>query len=407
MYFLFSLINIFFAFFFFLFWRLLEAGVFWILAIVFFLYFSPLISIFSKKEKQEIIQKKSKFSLKDTIFYLKKGSYYLSFSLFYLSLYGIIYGVSLTYGFSDFFSIFQYITFGISCMVIGIFFYFFQKKLPWRETLFLIFRSNVIIFTILYGLLMVAFLFGDKKPDMYFAFNTILSLLWLVTILMFDDFIGYRKKYLYNATLFYLFLYLFFYHTILFPFLDVYKILLYVMSGLSLLYFEFFPRISFIKPFAIISRYVGVGMNYIAFLGLFFALIYHPLDPFYSSLFLFSLLFHYFIHQRFCNYISYSAFLFGILFLVVQFFAPLEALWFFSYCLFVFLVPTLFIGSTYVWATKHPLDIYLLHYTGLLFTIVFIFYYFISVSEPQILSISTVFLFESLLSFASYLRLKK
>lgn len=407
MYFLLSLINILFAIFFFFFWRLLESGIFWILAVVFFLYFSPAISIFSKKETQEIIQKKSNFSLKDIIFYLKKGSYYLSFSLFYISLYGIIYGVSLTYGFSDFFSIFQYITLGISCIVIGTFFYFLPKKQTWRETLFLIFRSNVIIFTILYGLLMIAFLFGNKQPDMYFVFNTILSLLWLVTILIFDEFIGYKKKYIYNAMLFYFSFFIFFYHTILFPFLDVYKILLYVMSGLSLLYFEFLPRISFIKPFALVSRYIGVGMNYIAFLGLFFALVYHPLDPFYTMLFLFSLLFHYFIHQRFCNYLSYSAFLFGILFLVVQFFAPLETLWFFSYCLFVFVVPTIFVGSTYMWATKHPLDIYLLHYIGLLYTIIFILYYFISISEPQILSLSIVFLFESLLFFASYLRLKK
>lgn len=407
MYFLFSLINIFFALFFFFFWRLLESGVFWILAVVFFLYFSPVISVFSKKEKQEIIQKKSKFSLKDTIFYLKKGSYYLSFSLFYISLYGIIYGVSLTYGFSDFFSIFQYITLGISCIVIGTFFYFLPKKQAWRETLFLILRSNVIIFTILYILLILVFFFGGKKPDMYFVFNTILSLLWLITILIFDEFIGYKKKYIYNTILFYFFLFVFFYHTILFPSIDVYKILLYTMSGFSLLYFEFFPRISFIKPFALVSRYIGVGMNYIAFLGLFSALIYNPLDPFYTSLFLFSLLFHYFIHQRFCNYLSYSAFLFGILFLIVQFFAPLESLWFFSYCLFVFTAPTVFVGSTYVWATKHPLDIYLLHYIGLFFTIIFSLYYFIYISEPGILSVSTVFLFESILFFTSYLRLKK
>lgn len=407
MYFFFSLINIFFALFFFLFWRLLETGVFWVLAVVFFIYFSPLASVFSRKEKQEIIQKKSKISLKDTIFYLKKGSYYLSFSLFYLSLYGIIYGISLTYGFSDFFSIFQYITFGISCAVTGIFFYFIQKKQTWRETLFLIFRSNVTVFTTLYSLLMLVFLFEDKNPDIYFVLNTILSLSGLVTILVFDEFIGHRKKYIYNASLLYLFLFLFFYHIVLFPFLDTYKLLLYVMSGLSLLYFEFFPRISFIKPFAIISRYVGVGMNYIAFIGLFFALIYNPLSPFYASLFLFSLLFHYFIHQRFCNYLSYGAFLFGMLFLVVQFFAPLWALWFMTYCFFVFFVPAMFIGSTYIWATKHPLDIYILHYTGLLFTIIFILYYFIGISEPQILSVSVIFLFESLLSFASYVRLKK
>lgn len=407
MYFLFSLINIVFALFFFFFWRLVESGVFWVLAIVFFLYFSPLLSVFSKKENEEIIVKKSKFSLKETIFYLKKGSYYLSFSLFYLSLYGIIYGVSLTYGFSDFFSIFQYITFGISCTAIGIFFYFFQKNLPWRETLFLVFRSNVIIFTILYTLLIGVFFFAGKEPDIYFVFNTILSLLWLTTILVFDDFMGQKKKYIYNTILFYFFIFIFFYHTVLFPSLDTYKILLYVMSGLSLVYFEFFPRISFIKPFALVSRYVGVGMNYMAFLGLFFALLYYPLDPLYTSLFLFSLLFHYFIHQRFCNYLSYGAFLFGILFLVVQFFSPLSALWFFSYSLFIFLVPAIFVGSTYVWATKHPLDIYLLHYMSMFFTIIFIFYYFIRISEPQILTLSTIFLFESLLFFASYLRLKK
>lgn len=407
MYFLFSLINIFFALFFFFFWRLLESGVFWILAIVFFLYFSPAISIFSKRETREIVQKKSNFSLKEIIFYLKKGSYYLSFALFYLSLYGIIYWVSLTYGFSDFFSIFQYITLGISCILIGIFFYFLQEEQPQKETLFLIFRSNVIIFTILYTILILVFFFGDKKPDLYFVFNTILSLFWLGIVLIFDDFIGQKKKYIYNMSLFYIFIFTFFYHTIIFSSLDISKILLYVMSGLSLVYFEFFPRISFIKPFALVSRYIGVGMNYIAFFGFFFALLYYPLDAFYTSLFLFSLLFHYFIHQRFCNYLSYGAFLFGILFLVTQFFAPLNTLWFFSYCLFIFITPTVFIGSTYVWKTKHPLDIYLLHYMGLLFTIIFSLYYFISISEPGILSVSTIFLFESLLFFMSYIRLKK
>gem|GEM_PF-3761429 len=84
--------------------------------------------------------------------------------------------MSLTYGFSDFFSIFQYITLGISCILIGIFFYFLQEEQPQKETLFLIFRSNVIIFTILYTILILVFFFGDKKPDLYFVFNTILSL---------------------------------------------------------------------------------------------------------------------------------------------------------------------------------------------------------------------------------------
>jgi|GEM_PF-4176146 len=44
---------------------------------------------------------------------------------------------------------------------------------------------------------------------------------------------------------------------------------------------------------------------------------------------------------------------------------------------------------------------------GLLFTIIFSLYYFISISEPGILSVSTIFLFESLLFFMSYIRLKK
>jgi len=406
-YLLFALINIVFALFFFSFWRLIESGVFWVLAVVFFLYFSPLLSVFSKKEQEEIIVKKSKLSLRETIFYLKKGSYYLSFSLFYLSLYGITYGVSLTYGFSDFFSLFQYITLGISAIVTGIFFFFLQKKEPWRETLFLIFRSNVIIFTILYTLLIFIFFFGDQRPDIFFTLNTAFSLLGLVTIIVFDEFIGHKKEYIYNFSLFYLFLFVFFYHTVLFPLLDTFKILLYVMSGLSLLYFEFFPNILILRPFSLISRYVGIGMNYLVFLGLIIALLYNPLDLFYSSLFVFSLLFHYFIHQRFCNYLSYGAFLFGILFLIVQLFAPLNALWFFAYGLFVFGTPAMFVGSTYIWKTKHPLDIYLLHYMGLLFTIIFSLYYFISISEPGILSVSTIFLFESLLFFMSYIRLKK
>ena len=250
MVFLFSLINISFTTFFFLFWKYLESGFFWVITIIFILYFSKILSIFTEKKK--ITQEKNleenlqKFPIKSLIRYFKKWSYYIAFLLFYLSLYGFIYGLNLLYNFSDFSEIFHFITLSISLIISGIFFFFQQKN---NETIFRLFRSNCIIFTTIYSFLILFSLFKDISPNTLFTINSVFPLFTLITVLLFDTFFKEKIKYIYIFFLFYIFLISFYYTSVIFPLLPIYQVFLGVLSFFMVLFVFFFPFIRYFSSF--------------------------------------------------------------------------------------------------------------------------------------------------------------
>ena len=68
----------------------------------------------------------------------------------------------------------------------------------------------------------------------------------------------------------------------------------------------------------------------------------------------------------------------------------------------------MFIGSSYFFSVTDQKNAYILHSLGLLFSMIGIGYYFIQVGNIRsVLELSTLFFFESILLFLSYVRLKK
>jgi hypothetical protein len=187
--------------------------------------------------------------------YFKKWSYYIAFLFFYLSIYGGVYGVNLIYNFSNFSEIFHYITFVISLLVMSIFFFFLKKR---HETISLIFRSNCIIFTIIYGFLLYIYLVKNIEPSLIFVINSVFPLITLLSVLLFDSFFRERNKNIYLFLLSYIFIIIGCYLSVIFPNLLPWYIFLGVISFLMVIYTFFFPSISYFREYKYISENVGI-----------------------------------------------------------------------------------------------------------------------------------------------------
>lgn len=277
MVFLFSLINISFTLFFFLFQQYLESVLFGVLSVIFIIYFSKILSFFIEKEEdpQENMHrndiKAKKIPLKNIIEYIKKGSYYASFLFFYLSLYGFVYGINLIYNFSNFSEIFYFITFFISLSVTIIFFSFLQKK---HETIFLIFRSNCIIFSIIYSSILLFFLWNNIIPSTIFVVNSLFPVITIVSVLLFDSFFKEKSKYIYILFLFYIFLIGIYYTSLIFSSVPLWHIVLGIISFFMVAYTFFFPLLSSFRKYTSISQTIGRYMGYILALSIIFSILF-------------------------------------------------------------------------------------------------------------------------------------
>lgn len=119
-------------------------------------------------------------------------------------------------------------------------------------------------------------------------------------------------------------------------------------------------------------------------------------------------MYQYIVYKFFKNYISYIIFLLTCVFLYLKIFFLLENISFGICLLFIFLLPYIFIGASYILYVKFMKEIYILHTLGILLSILAIGYYFlVIVSIYDILSLSIILFFESILIFISYIRLKK
>jgi hypothetical protein len=95
---------------------------------------------------------------------------------------------------------------------------------------------------------------------------------------------------------------------------------------------------------------------------------------FYPFIFV-GIVFLFLTHIRFCNYIALSGAIFGIFFLYSMIFAPLiGANSLLSTLLFVFFLPLCIIGNTYFWEERFPYDLRMLHYSSIVFSVVFTAY---------------------------------
>lgn len=408
MVFLFSLINISFTSFFFLFWHYVESVIFWIISTIFIIFFSKILSFFVEKEdieRQKIDQEIKQSPLLWMVEYFKKWSYYIAFLFFYLSLYGIVYSLNLLYNFSNFSEIFHYITFIISVWVIGIFFFLLQKK---HETISLIFRSNSIIFTIIYSFLFIVYRVYHIESSLFFIIDSILPIITLLSILLFDSFFREKKKNIYIFLLFYIAFIIGYYTVVIFPNLSLWYIFLGVITFLMIVYAFIFPLFYYFRAYKYTSRTIGVYMGYIISIAIVVSISFQSISLFYSFILITSLIYQYTIYKFFQNYIAYIIFLFICIFLYAKIFFIINSTSFFISLIFIFLLPYIFIGISYAFYRKLIKEVYILQFISITMSVIFIAYYFFSLgSVYDILALSVISFFESILIFINYVRLKK
>jgi hypothetical protein len=180
---------------------------------------------------------------------------------------------------------------------------------------------------------------------------------------------------------------------------------------MSVVYFEYIPKIPHFKMFDIISKYFWLFLSYITLLYITILLFFFR--PYFSfeviGLFFLGAAFQYYVHKKFENYISY---LFSIIVIIViysKIFYLYEVESFFFYFLFTLILPGLFVAYTFFVKNIHPYDYYILYVSTILFSIggIITYFYHIPFSIDSILPASLFLLLESTLFFVSFVRLKK
>lgn len=166
------------------------------------------------------------------------------------------------------------------------------------------------------------------------------------------------------------------------------------------------PIYQYFRTFLPLSRiYVLVSYLLVYFLSIVGAFF---VPSFYGFIFV-GIVFLFFVHIRYCNYIALSGALFGTFFLYALLFFPLlTATSLFSTLLFVFFLPLCIIGNTYFWEEKFAYDLRILHYSSIVFSIIFSLYTLIFLAWGDVIFFTLslcVFLLGFLL-FLSYFRFR-
>lgn len=399
MYIFFFIINIIFSLIFFSFWKNIESVFFLIIGFIMFFYFNPF--ILWKKEDKNIILNKIKINKKDIkkiVFYIQKSFYIISFWFFYIALYGISYSI--------WWYLFQIFTFIISLILLIIFFYTLKKQV---NIIKLLFRSHFLVFSFLY---LIFFLFyiiypNTEKINYIFIINSIFSLIWLWSIILFDFNYPIEKKWpTYIFFLIYLFIFLLFYINHFFE-IELYIIFSYLWIISSVLYFEYLPKIKYFKQFDILSKYTWIILNYITLICLF---IYLFIISWWSFniilLLLIWIILNYIVHYKYENYISLFLSIFTIVLFYIKIFLWIEIINFIGYIIFIYFLPFILIFYTYIFEIKYIYDIYYFHYIGIILSLFLVIYYFIQTRDINILNISILILLQSWLLFSSFVKFK-
>ena len=227
-------------------------------------------------------------------------------------------------------------------------------------------------------------------------------------MLLFDTFFKEKIKYIYIFFLFYIFLISFYYTSVIFPLLLIYQVFLGVLSFFMVLFVFFFPFIRYFSSFLSLSRNIGIYIGYSVSSFTIFSIFFETLSFFYGCILIISLLFHATVYKKYKNYPSYGIFFLTLIFLSIKIFFLSEQHSFLSHLLFLFLLPYMFIGVGYTLYNRYMREIYILYFLAIGYNIFSFVYYFLKIgSLSDILTLSVLMFFESILLFISYLRFKK
>ena len=337
-------------------------GVFLISWLFFLFYFSPLFFLDNEAKKKQVWDQNS---LKDILsqFSLKK-SLFVPISLFYVALYLLFFSVFWNKEQVLFFH--GVIVFGIYTLFIGYALGFYWKRDIFFESL----RFHT-IFT-----LSSTILLATSVGFSGFAYE------WLHLLILFSGILSATFLLMYtpheNSLFLSLYLFAFFTSILVWAFLIFPDITLIFILSLfvifSIFLFEYFPKTRIFAPYTTIIQYFSL---FVLLLCLPTTLYLTTIGITSTGILLLSLsiLFLFSVHVRYTNYVSYMIAVFLMFFVYATLFSwLLDPTTPISLFLFIFFLPTLLIGTTYLWEEAHMYDFIILHYSSALFSFIYSVY---------------------------------
>ncbi len=376
-------------------YRIIEV-IFLILGIFFLFYFSPL--FFLDEEKEE---KKTNFSVSIQEIFTKlspKESLLLPVTLLYIALYGFVFSVFWeTHGI---FPLHTIIILSIYLIFIGYCLAFYWKY----DIFFEIFRFHT-FFTLISTIL---FLISSilQNTDYTFLHPTvgITGLMASVFLLSYT-----KKENIIFLSSFLLALFAVVYMIILILIPNISSIsLLFIWVSIAFIVFEFFPKISFFASSTEFLQYFSL-ITILLFLPVIVYIAFTTIQAGAIILLICIALFSLSIHMRYTNYIVFIVSILDIYFIYSLLFSDLITHpSISSLFLFAFFLPILLIGTTYFWEEQHQYDFPILHYTSIIFSILYSFYILFFISWWwDLLFITSLCIFGiALLFFLSYFRFR-
>lgn len=396
MYIFFLIINLIFSWVFYLFDGKIEALLFFFIGILMFFYFSPM--YFTKKDNKNSVLLKitpSKQSFKKIIPLFQKISYLVAFFFFYTSLYGISYYF--------WWQLFPYFTLLLNIFVSTIFFSTINKQ---KNIINLIYRSNFLVFSFIWIFLFVYKLINIQQIDGIFVINSILSLFWLVTTLIFDKSIETNKKktyYIYFTIYSLIFIIFYIQHYFRLKYLLFLPYLWFIMS---IFYFDIITRIKQLFFYDDVSKYVGIFLNYFTIICSWILLFEYINFWHFVLILLGGIIFHYYIHFIYKNYISLILVLLSIILIYIKNFIVIWKFDFIHFLIFIYFLPFIYLWYSFFFKNKYQYDNYFLIFSWLIFSIFSIVTYFYLYRDTNILHLSIILLLQSFLLFWGFAKLK-
>lgn len=375
-------------------YRIFE-GLFSLLGIFFLFYFSPL---FFMDKEDESAQDLSFPSFSDILSrFSPKTSLLLPLFLLYIALYGFLFSI---------FGINNGILFLHSVIIISIFLLFlgYAMSFNWKHDIFFeAFRFHSLFTLISTIIIALSFITGFLP---YSWINTLVSIMWVAAGTFLLQYSQKESRIFLSHYLFGIYAALIMIVYFIVPNMGIFEnVLIFFLAAFSM--FEYFPKYHIYAPYTSFIRYFSL-------ITVFFcipAIIFLTLSSLWESIFLLTLLFVFFlsIHIRFMNYITYGISILSLFFIYsLLFFGLLKNAAIFPVFLFIFFLPTLLISLTYFWKEKYSYDFQILHYSAIVFSIVYSIYsiFFIGWWADLLFVISLCIFGVAILLFLSYFRFR-
>jgi hypothetical protein len=398
-------------------WSLIiEAIGFVILWIVFFIYFSDFslkrkIYLWNKnikiKENNDNLSKKYFLDRKKITSFLsiffKEYLYYIWFISFYLSIFIIFKSFDI--------SNFSYVIMFINILVL-IAFFLTGKFFIFRDFI----KINTIIFSIYYVFI---YLFYFATQNLwFFAIDIMNSIFILILFLLtfYDNKNGINKKEIDKPLLFYFFLYIFLFLSYIvwvfinkysFP-INIYLIIFYSSLVLNIFMYFYLSKIKLFKKNKIFIRVISFLFWYVSSIFAMMYLIEYWLNFKILFFLVYLIIFNFFIHNKFENYISFLFSNLLITFIIYfwylyMYYIEDDGLIFIILSIFMSLETIIF---TYFYKFKYDFDYYFLHIYSYFVNIISIVMYLI-LFKIDLFVLGIIFFIESIYIFLSYYRLKQ